>query len=184
MIVRTLVALLAFTLAACGGDEVVVAKGPVPPPGAEGLPPDALVPVTLSTSRSSPDWITFAHQRDCPLGPPTGERCPYGQIAYNQRTITRTADGRLANMWLQTHHGTPQLWAVPLEDGGRRTIRYERMRVHYRFNCADETFAIIERQILGANEVVVGGDSPPEIYRAPARWSPVAIAMPIACRGA
>lgn len=176
-------ALLAVALAACG-DDIVVSKGPVPPPGAEGLPPDALVPVTLSLSQSAPDWIFIARQRDCPPGPRTGDPCPYGEIKYNQRTITRTADGRIANMWLQTDHGTPQLRAIPIEGGGARNIRYERTRMHYRFNCADETFAVVELQILGDNDVVAARETYPENYAAPQRWSAVALALPIACRGA
>lgn len=182
--IRTLTAaLLAAALAACG-DDIVVSKGPVPPPGAEGLPPDTLLPVTLSMSRSSPDWLFVARQRDCPPGPRTGDPCPYGEVKYNQRTITRTADGRTANIWLQTDHGAPQLREIPIEGGGTRNIRYERVRIHYRFNCADETFAVIEQQILGPNDVVVARETYPENYSAPDRWSAVALTLPIACRGA
>jgi hypothetical protein len=32
--------------------------------------------------------------------------------------------------------------------------------MHYRFNCADETFVVVERQIMGANEEVVARDDP------------------------
>jgi len=177
-----LLALLACALSACA-DEITEPTGPVPPPGAENVAPDTWLPVTLSTARGSPDWVSVARQRDCPPGPRTGDPCPYGEVFFNQRTITRTADGSMANIWVQTRHGAPQLYAAESEDGNPMTIRYELTRLHYRINCVDETFAIIERQILGEGEVVVASERPPEIYRPPARWSSVPLVMRPACRG-
>jgi hypothetical protein len=49
--------------------------------------------------------------------------------------------------------------------------------------CADETFTIVERQIMGTSDAVLQRVNPPEAYRAPQRWSAVALALPIACRG-
>ena len=62
-------------------------------------------------------------------------------------------------------------------------MRYTRTRLHYRLNCTDETFTIVERQILGSNDAVLQRVNPPEIYRTPQRWSAVALALPVACRG-
>jgi predicted small lipoprotein YifL len=166
-----------FTLAACGQSEPEAPAAPMP------SDPSAQVRVSLQTTPLSPDWVVAARQRDCPeVGEVAKERCPYGEVLYNQRTITRSVDGSVANLWAQVNHAAPQLYMAEDESTVTR-IRYTQSRLHYRFRCADETFAIIERQIMGENETVVQRDSPREIYRAPQRWSAVALLMPIACRG-
>lgn len=168
-----------FTLAACGPSAPTAPATPLP------SDPAAQVNVALQTTPLAPDWIVAARQRDCSEVGATaepGETCAYGEVLYNQRTITRSVDGTIANIWAQVNHGTQQLYAVETETAVTR-IRFTQSRLHYRFNCAEETFAIIERQIMGENETVVQRDSPREIYRAPARWSAVAIMMPIACKG-
>ena len=100
---------------------------------------------------------------------------------FNQRTITRSADGT-ADIWVQVRHATPQLYQM--EDATTQTtIRYEMQRLHYRFNCQTSQFYVVERQIMGAGETVVARDQPPQIYRAPVQGSVTAIVMPIACRG-
>jgi hypothetical protein len=174
---RALAGALLLGLAACGEQA---AQAPAPNLPAD---PSAQVRVVLPTSRMSPEWIVVARQRDCPIaGQVAREGCPYGQVMYNQRTITRSVDGSVANIWVQTDHGAPQLFEGETETR-EITIRYTRSRVHYRFRCGDETFAIIERQIMGDADAVLHRDHPREIYRSPARWSPVAILMPIACQG-
>jgi len=165
-----------FTLAACGEPEPTAPVTPLP------TDPAAQVRVVLPTSRMSPDWITIARQRDCTGVEDEGERCPYGEVFYNQRTITRSVDGTVANIWVQTDHGAPQLFAGETETSVV-TIRYTRTRLLYRLRCNDETFTIVERQILGSNDAVLQRENPPEIYRAPVRWSAVALALPIACQG-
>lgn len=181
LLMRKLAALVClFTLAACGQREAAAPAAPLP------SDPATQVRVALQTTPLSPDWIVAARQRDCPeVGATTdasGERCAYGEVLYNQRTITRSVDGTIANLWAQVNHGAPQLIHQESETQIQR-IRYNQSRVHYRFNCTEETFAIIEQQILGENETVVQRSTPREIYRAPARWSPVALMMPIACKG-
>lgn len=175
---RKLAALVClFTLAACGPSQPAAPATPLP------ADPAAQVRVSLQTSPMSPDWLVVARQRDCPeVGEVAKERCPYGQVLYNQRTITRSVDGAVANIWTQVNHGAPQLYVVETDSDVTR-IRYTQSRLHYRFHCADETFAIIERQIMGDNETVVQRDQPREVYRAPQRWSAVALMLPIACRG-
>ena len=175
---RKLAALIClFTLAACGPREAAQPATPLP------SDPAAQVRVALQTTPLSPDWIVAARQRDCPeVGATSPEGCPYGEVLYNQRTITRSVDGTVANLWAQVNHGAPQLYMGETETTVT-TIRYTQSRIHYRFRCNDETFAIIERQIMGENETVVQRDSPRELYRSPQRWSAVAIMMPIACKG-
>lgn len=169
-----------FTLAACGPSQPSAPAAPLP------SDPAAQVNVSLQTTPLAPDWIVAARQRDCSevgeIANQGGERCAYGEVLYNQRAITRSVDGTVANIWAQVNHGTPQLYAFETDTAVTR-IRYTQSRLHYRFNCTDETFAIIERQIMGANETVVQRDTPREIYRAPVRWSAVAIMMPVACKG-
>lgn len=174
---RALAAIALLALAACGPQEPAAPAAPLP------TDPAAQVRVALPLSRMSPDWVLIARQRDCPIVGDIGkERCPYGEVLYNARTITRSVDGTVANIWVQTNHGAPQLYQGETETT-TVNIRYTQSRVHYRFNCASDTFAIIERQIMGENETVVQRDHPREIYRAPTRWSAVAIIMPIACEG-
>ena len=165
-----------FTLAACGEPEPAAPAVPLP------SDPAAQVRVVIPTSRMSPDWISIARQRDCTGTEDEGERCPYGEVFYNQRTITRSVDGTIANIWIQTDHGAPQLFTGETETSVI-TMRYTRTRLHYRLNCTDETFTIVERQILGSNDAVLQRVNPPEIYRTPQRWSAVALALPVACRG-
>lgn len=173
-----LAAASALLLSACGQEQQ-------PPAPAAPLPsdPSAQVRVVLPMSRMSPDWIEVARQRDCPVvGEIAKERCPYGSVHYNRQTITRSVDGTVANIWAQVTHGAPQLIQSETQTT-ETTIRYTRERILYRFKCNEETFAVIERQIMGDNDTVVQRDQPREIYRAPARWSAVAILMPIACNG-
>ena len=174
---RFLAAASLLALAACGEQQPAAPATPLP------TDPSAQVRVVLPISSMSPDWIEVARQRDCPLvGEVAKERCPYGSVHYNHQTITRSVDGTVANIWTQTTHGAPQLFQAETETT-EMNIRYTRTRMLYRFKCNEGTFAIIERQIMGDNDTVVHREQPPEIYRQPVRWSPVAIFMPIACQG-
>jgi hypothetical protein len=174
---RFFAALSALALAACGDQEPAAPATPLP------SDPSAQVRVVLPMSRMSPDWVEVARQRDCPaIGEVAKERCPYGSVHYNRQTVTRSVDGTVANIWTQVTHGAPQLFQAETERT-ETSIRYTRERMLYRFKCNEGTFAIIERQIMGDNDTVVQRDQPREIYRTPARWSPVAILMPIACQG-
>jgi hypothetical protein len=170
-LMRKLAALICiFTLAACGQQTAPAQQTPAEAKS-EG-------PVVLATTRNMPDWLLVARQRDCA----PGEDCPRGEVHFNQRTITRSADGSTADIWVQVRHGTPQLYSM--EDATTQTtIRYDVQRLHYRFNCQTQQFYVVERQIMGAGETVVARDTPPQIYRAPVSGSVTAIVMPIACRG-
>jgi hypothetical protein len=133
--------------------------------------------VVLGSTQNLPDWLLVARQRDCAVG----ETCPRGEVHFNQRTITRNADGT-ADIWVQVRHGVPQLYQMESETT-QTTVRFEVERLHYRFNCQTNDFVVIERQIMGAGETVVARDEPRQIYRQPARGSATAILLPIACRG-
>ena len=137
--------------------------------------------MVLATTQNMPDWLLVARQRDCPANAPPAEQCPLGEVHFNQRTITRTADG-FADIWVQASHGRPQLYEYET-DSTHTTVRFELERLHYRFNCNTQQFVVIERQIMGANETVVARDEPRQIYRAPVQGSITNIVMPIACRG-
>jgi hypothetical protein len=131
----------------------------------------------LGSTQNLPDWLLVARQRDCD----SGESCPRGEVLFNQRTITRNADGT-ADIWIMVRHGAPQLYS--LEDERTQTaIHYTVERLHYRFNCANNQFIVVERQIIGANDTVVARDNPRPIYRAPVQGSATGIIQPIACRG-
>ncbi len=164
---RLAIAAAAFVLAACGEQSAPNAGGGEAQSG----------PVVLDTTRNMPDWLLVARQRDCA----PGESCPRGEVHFNQRTITRNADGT-ADIWVQVRHGLPQLYEMESETT-ETTIRFEVERLHYRFNCETGEFIVVERQIMGAGETVIARDEPRPIYRAPARSSATAILLPIACRG-
>lgn len=164
---RTVLSALALlALAACGEADAPKQQGQV----REG-------PVVLDTTRTMPDWLLVARQRDCA----PGEDCPRGEVHFNQRTITRSADGT-ADIWVQVRHGRPQLYQIE-DETTATTIRFEVQRLHYRFNCQTQQFFVVERQIMGAGETVVARDNPQQVYRAPVRGSVTAILLPIACRG-
>jgi hypothetical protein len=171
---RIVVAALLLALAACGQ-----AQAPAPPDGAAA--PEGEGPVILDTTRSMPDWLLVARQRDCPRDAPPEDQCPLGEVHFNQRTITRDAANGTADIWIQVSHGQPQLFEME-STTTETTIRFELERLHYRFNCATSEFIVVERQILGPNEAVVARDEPRQIYRAPVRGSVTGIIMPIACR--
>lgn len=166
---RVLAIFAIFTLAACGQPAAPAAEQPSA--GAPG-------PVVLATTRNMPDWLLVARQRDCEPG---GD-CPRGEVHFNQRTITRNADGT-ADIWVQVRHGRTQLFNTETETT-ETTIRFDLERLHYRFNCTTNEFIVVERQIMGANETVVARDEPRAIYRAPVRGSATGVLLPIACRGA
>lgn len=161
-----------LTLAACGQPAAPAGEGA---PAAQTSGEDESV--ILGTTRHMPDWLLVARQRSCA----PGEECPLGEVHFNQRTITRSADGT-ADIWIQVRHGRAQLFETETETT-ETTVRYELERLHYRFNCNTDQFVVVERQIMGAGETVVARDNPAQIYRAPVAGSVTGVIMPIACRG-
>lgn len=158
---RKLAALIClFTLAACGQ--------PAAPAGDQApAQQDGGGPVVLATTRNMPDWLLVLRTNDG------------GTIHFNQRTITR--ENGFADIWLQVRHGRQQLWEADTETT-ERVIRYEVERVHYRFNCAEETFVVVERQIMGANDQVIARSEPRQIYRRTPYTGAARHMLPIACR--
>lgn len=177
-LMRKLAALFClFTLAACGQQA---SQAPAEP--GQAAAPGETDSVILGSTQNLPDWLLVARQRDCRGETPDEDRECLGEVHFNQRTITRAADGSTADIWVQVRHGQPQAYEV--EDATTETtIRYTLQRLHYRFNCNDQQFVVVERQIMGAGETVVARDHPTQIFRAPVRGSITAIVMPIACRG-
>lgn len=174
---RKLAALLCmFTLAACG--QPAQPSGGAPAAAANG----GADSVMLGSTQNLPDWLLVARQRDCRAEGAADQDC-IGQVHFNQRTITRSADGATADIWVQVTHGQEQPYEYETETT-RTLIRFNVQRLHYRFNCNEQTFVVVERQIMGANETVVARDEPVQVYRAPAQGSITHIVLPIACRGA
>jgi len=162
-----LAALALLSLAAC--DNQPVGKGQAPAPGQSGA-------VALGSTQNLPDWLLVARQRDCEI-----QNCT-GSVYFNQRSISRSADGT-ADIWIQTDHAIEQDYVV--EDAHAvTTLHFTRERNHYRFNCAESQFTVVERQIMGANDTVIAHDQYNQPYRAPKPDSLVPVIMPIACRGA
>lgn len=173
-LLRKLAAFLCvFTLAACGQPST---------PSANGTTPAEPGSVALGSTQNLPDWLLVARQRDCRSEDPRTdlEEC-LGEVHFNQRTISRAADGT-ADIWIQVRHGQAQLYQTETATT-ESTVRFNLERLHYRFRCETGEFVVVERQIMGANETVIARDEPMQIYRAPARGSVTGIIQPIACRG-
>jgi len=156
---RALVFAALLSLAACG-------QSTAPTTGAAAPAEDGTV--AFGSTQNMPDWLFILRTNDG------------GTIHFNQRTVTR-ANG-LADIWLQVHYGQQQLFNSETETT-ETVVRYDVERIHYRFNCAESTFTIVERQIMGANEQVVGSVQPAELYRATPETGAARQVMPIACRG-
>jgi hypothetical protein len=146
-----------FALAACGQPAQQA------PPQAE----NGDGPVVLATTRNMPDWLLVLRTTEG------------GTVHFNQRTITR--ENGFADIWLQVRYGHTQPWDAS-DETTQRVIRYDVERMHYRFNCAEETFVIVERQIMGANDEVVARDEPRQIYRATPPTGVARHMLPLACR--
>ena len=159
-------ALAILSLAAC--DANPPGKGHAPAPGQSGS-------VALGSTQDLPDWLLVARQRDCEI------RDCVGQVYFNQRTITRSADGT-ADIWVQTDHAREQDY-VQESAHTVTTLHFTRERNHYRFKCNEGQFTIVERQIIGARDTVVAHDEYNQPYRNPAPDSLVPVILPIACRG-
>jgi len=169
-----------LALAACGQQKAAAPAEGAPPAAAQAGDADS---VLLGSTQNMPDWLLVARQSSgCTAEERAeGENCGLGDIHFNQRTITRQADGT-ADIWVQVRYPRAQLYEYETETS-TTTIRYELERLHYRFNCQTEQFVVIERQIMGPNETVAAEDRPIQIYRAPVQGSVTKIVMPIACRG-
>jgi len=152
-----------FTLAACGQPAAPTGQQPAQT-GSENNGS-----VLLSTPQGLPDWLLVLRLRDG------------GTVYFNQRTITR--EDNLANIWLEIRYGQPQSWDAS-DATTQRLIRYEVERMHYRFNCSEETFTIVERQIMGSNQEVVARDNPNTPYRGTPQTGVARRMLPVACRGA
>ncbi len=160
---RKLTALIClFTLAACGQPVAPQGHAPTTEAASDG-------PVILGTTRNMPDWLLVLRTTEG------------GTVHFNQRTITR--QNGLADIWLQVRYGQTQIWDAS-DESTERVIRYDVERMHYRFNCAEETFVIVERQIMGSGEQVVARDEPQQIYRATPATGVARQMLPVACRGA
>ena len=155
-------ALCLFALAACGQPAAPAGEQT---PAAQTESGDG--PVVLATTRNMPDWLLVLRTNEG------------GTVHFNQRTITR--ENGFADIWLQVRYGHTQAWDAS-DDTTNRIIRYDVERMHYRFNCTEETFVIVERQIMGDNEEVVARDEPRQVYRATPATGVARHMLPLACR--
>lgn len=161
MLKHVLAAAALAALAACGQSD----EGGAPAAGGGGAGE-----VTLGATRTLPDWLLFLRTQDG------------GNVHFNQRSITRAADGT-ADLWIQIQHGHTQVH-VSEDSDTTRTIAYVLERRHYRFNCAAEQFTILNRQFMDSMDVVAAEAPDPDALMRPVPPSGIArAALPIACRG-
>lgn len=125
--------------------------------------------VTLNSASTLQDWLMVARTSDG------------GFVHFNQRTIFR--ENGQARIDVQVRYGTPQLYASETERT-ETTVRYTLERIGYVFNCADDTFAIRERQIVddaGVVQATIPGR--PDLFRTTPASGIARIVLPVACRG-
>lgn len=155
-----------FTLAACG--QPAAPAGQAPAAGSETQQNEG-GSVLLSTPQGLPDWLLVLRTTEG------------GTVYFNQRTITR--ESGMANIWVQIRYGREQVWDAS-DDSTDRLIRYDVERMHYRFNCAEEKFVIVERQIMGSGDRVVARSEPTQVWRTTPMTGVARQILPAACRGA
>jgi hypothetical protein len=151
-----------FTLAACVQPAAPAGQAPATGAQSEGS-------VMLGSTQNMPDWLLVLRTTEG------------GTVHFNQRTITR--QNGFADIWLQVRYGHTQAWDVS-DESTDRILHFDVERMHYRFNCAEEKFVIVERQIMGASEQVVARDTPAQIFRATPASGVARQILPVACRGA
>jgi hypothetical protein len=151
-----------FTLAACGQPAAPAGQAPATGAQSEGS-------VMLGSTQDMPDWLLVLRTTEG------------GTVHFNQRTITR--QNGFADIWLQVRYGHTQAWDAS-DESTDRILHFDVERMHYRFNCAEEKFVIVERQIMGASEQVVARDTPAQIFRATPASGVARQILPVACRGA
>lgn len=178
---------LPLSVLIAGGAVALIAVGwfafamlPAQTGGSSAQPGGVAENIVLDSMDDLPDWLLVARQRDCRARGAADRQC-LGEVHFNQRTITRNADGT-ADIWIQVRHGVRQSYATETATS-ETIIRFELERLRYRFNCASGEFIVVERLILGPRETVIARDEPVPAYRAPARGSVTGIIQPIACRG-
>jgi hypothetical protein len=89
-----------------------------------------------------PQWVPIANT-------PGG-----GSIAYDLKGVrAMMAQGR-NEILLQVRHASPAEWRLPGE-GGTRIITYNVEQVRMRFDCAKETYVILDRRVLDADGAVI-----------------------------
>jgi hypothetical protein len=144
-------ALLALALAACS-DEPVLAQKAGPPPTLPASCDDPAAVVTLRTTANQPTWLLFARQAGG------------GEIQFNRHSIRRCGANE-AQIDIRVRYDQAQLYAT--EDARyETTIRYNVEEVSYRFRCTDQTFAVLERRIIGDQDRVVSTiPGRPELFR-------------------
>lgn len=137
-LVPLLAAAAALALAACGDRADKQAAAPAARPESCD---DPAARVTIGYVRNAPDWIQ--------LSPQAG-----GGYTYWGKNTIRRCGANEARIWVQVRYANEQLWG---QEGAayNEIIRYTLARFHYRFNCANRTYATVEMQIIGANDEVV-----------------------------
>jgi hypothetical protein len=77
-----------------------------------------------------------------------------GSVSYDLKGAKRALGEGRNEVTLQVRHATPEQWRLA-EEGGERLISYQLEQVVMRFDCAKETFQVLERRVLEADGAVI-----------------------------
>ncbi len=156
--VCTAIAAACIALSACAPEAPPAAQAPAQ----EGQ-------VRLGSTQALQDWLMIARTQDG------------GFVHFNQQSIFR--ENGQARIDVQVRYGAPQLYESET-DRTETTIRYTLERIGFVFNCADETFAIRERQIVDENGTVLATiPGRPDLFRPTPAGGVARLVLPPACRG-
>lgn len=125
---------------------------------------DPAAAVTIhSVHPMTPDWAQLA---------PNAVDAGGGWTYWGRNTIRRCG-AQEARIAIETRYAREQLYGEA-GAGFETIIRYMRARSFYRLMCEDQTYALIERQILGPNDEVVATEAgQPDNFRPRTPVSPV-----------
>lgn len=141
---------------------------PAPAPAPQAFPTDGPQQVKVGVADGMPQWLAVAYQRG------------RGQAFWDRNSIVRYP-GQEATIWAQVRYGTPEVFEGETATT-RQIIRYEIARMHYRFKCAEGTFAITEHRFIGNDDAVLGSEVfDPPVYRDVLPNTMAAVLQPIAC---
>lgn len=169
---RALIAgFMALALAACSDEPVLAPKGKAPDQAA--LPAscdDPSAVVTLHTTANQPDWLLFARQAGG------------GDIQFNRHSIRRCGANE-AEITVRVRYTQPQLYSAE-DEKYETTIRYHVEQLRYRYRCADSTYSVLKREIVGDdNAVIASTPGNPELWRPATERNTAGLIMRTACLG-
>ncbi len=149
----------AAALAACEPQQAGAPSAPsdagAPSAAAGGPPADA--PAWVRDQWATlPDWTRAANDAGG------------GVIMFAPKSIRRNADAGTADIQIQVVFKEPRAYKTEDKATTTETFYFKELAT-YRFQCAQRTFTIADRQLIGTGDKVIATLAPAE----PATWNPI-----------